>query len=59
MCRSSGVSAPPASVTLPLSRAQPVLTAALAWALYGEAVTATFVVGGAMVVAGVVLTERG
>ncbi len=41
------------------SNTQPVLTAALAWALHGEAVTATFVVGGAMVIAGVVLTERG
>ncbi len=41
------------------SNTQPVLAAALAWALYGEAVTATFVAGGAMVIAGVVLTERG
>ena len=41
------------------SNTQPVLAAGLAWALYGEAVTATFVAGGAMVIAGVVLTERG
>jgi drug/metabolite transporter (DMT)-like permease len=41
------------------SNTQPVLTAALSWALYGEAVTAAFVAGGAMVIAGVVLTERG
>ena len=41
------------------SNTQPVLTAALAWALHGEAVTASFVAGGAMVIAGVVLTERG
>lgn len=41
------------------SNTQPVLTAALAWALQGEPVSATFVAGGAMVIAGVVLTERG
>jgi drug/metabolite transporter (DMT)-like permease len=41
------------------SNLQPVLTALLAWALYGEALTGPFVAGGAMVVAGVVLTERG
>lgn len=41
------------------SNTQPVLAAALSWALYGEAVTATFALGGAMVIAGVVLTERG
>jgi drug/metabolite transporter (DMT)-like permease len=41
------------------SNTQPVLAAALAWAIFGEAVTATFVAGGAMVIAGVVLTERG
>lgn len=40
------------------SNLQPVLTALLAWALYGEALTAPFVAGGAMVVAGVVLAER-
>jgi drug/metabolite transporter (DMT)-like permease len=41
------------------SNLQPVFTAALAWLLYGEPITATFLVGGAMVLAGVVLTERG
>ncbi len=41
------------------SNLQPVLTALLAWALYGELLSGPFVVGGAMVVLGVVLTERG
>ncbi len=41
------------------SNLQPVLTAVLAWALYGERLTAAFLAGGAMVLAGVVLTERG
>ena len=41
------------------SNLQPVLTAVLAWAVYGENITAPFVAGGAMVIAGVVLTERG
>jgi drug/metabolite transporter (DMT)-like permease len=41
------------------SNLQPVLTALLAWAMYGESLTAPFVAGGAMVLAGVVLTERG
>ena len=41
------------------SNLQPVLTAALAWALYGERLTAPFLAGGAMVLAGVVMTERG
>ncbi len=40
------------------SNLQPVMTALLAWALYGEPLTAPFVAGGAMVLAGVVLTER-
>jgi drug/metabolite transporter (DMT)-like permease len=40
------------------SNIQPVLTALLAWAMYGEALTAPFVSGGAMVVAGVLLAER-
>ncbi len=40
------------------SNLQPVLTALLAWAVYGEALTGPFVAGGAMVVAGVLLTER-
>lgn len=38
---------------------QPVLTALLAWAAYGDRLTLPFVAGGAMVLAGVVLTERG
>lgn len=41
------------------SNLQPVFTAVLAWALYGERLTAPFLAGGAMVLAGVVLTERG
>jgi len=41
------------------SNLQPVLTALLAWAAYGERLSAPFVAGGAMVLAGVVLTERG
>jgi drug/metabolite transporter (DMT)-like permease len=41
------------------SNTQPVLAAALAWALYREPVTGSFALGGAMVIAGVVLTERG
>lgn len=41
------------------SNLQPVFTALLAWALHGEAVTASFALGGAMVLGGVVLTERG
>jgi drug/metabolite transporter (DMT)-like permease len=41
------------------SNLQPVLTAVAAWAIYGEPITPTFLVGGAMVLAGVVLTERG
>ncbi len=40
------------------SNLQPVLTALLAWVMYGEALTGPFVAGGAMVVAGVLLTER-
>jgi drug/metabolite transporter (DMT)-like permease len=40
------------------SNLQPVLTAAMAWAIYGEQLTASFIAGGAMVVAGVVVTER-
>jgi len=40
------------------SNLQPVLTALLAWVLYGERLTAPFAVGGAMVLAGVVMTER-
>lgn len=41
------------------SNLQPVFTAILAWALHGERLTAPFLAGGAMVLAGVVLTERG
>ncbi len=40
------------------SNLQPVMTAVLAWAIYGEPLTAPFVAGGAMVLAGVVMTER-
>lgn len=40
------------------SNIQPVMTALLAWALYGERLTAPFVGGGLMVVAGVILAER-
>lgn len=40
------------------SNLQPVLTAALAWAIYGEGLTASFIAGGAMVLAGVIVTER-
>jgi drug/metabolite transporter (DMT)-like permease len=40
------------------SNLQPVLTAGLAWAVYGERLTGPFLAGGAMVLAGVVLTER-
>jgi drug/metabolite transporter (DMT)-like permease len=38
---------------------QPVLTALLAWWMYGERLTAPFLAGGAMVLLGVLLTERG
>jgi drug/metabolite transporter (DMT)-like permease len=41
------------------SNLQPVLTALLAWAMYGERLTGAFAAGGAMVIAGVLLTERG
>ncbi len=40
------------------SNLQPVLTALLAWAMYGEALSVPFAVGGGLVVAGVVLAER-
>ncbi len=40
------------------SNLQPVLTAAIAWAIYGEKLTASFIAGGAMVLAGVIVTER-
>jgi drug/metabolite transporter (DMT)-like permease len=41
------------------SNLQPVLTALLAWAAYGEQLSGPFLAGGAMVLAGVLLTERG
>jgi len=41
------------------SNMQPVLTALLAWWMYGERLTAPFLVGGALVLAGVLLTQRG
>lgn len=41
------------------SNLQPVLTAVLAWWLFGERLTAPFLAGGAMVLAGVALTQRG
>jgi drug/metabolite transporter (DMT)-like permease len=41
------------------SSLQPVLTALGAWAAYGERLTGTFLLGTALVLAGVVLTERG
>ncbi|HTP53097.1 MAG TPA: DMT family transporter [Anaeromyxobacteraceae bacterium] len=41
------------------SNTQPVLTAILAWAMYGERFTPAFLGGGALVIAGVALTQRG
>jgi drug/metabolite transporter (DMT)-like permease len=41
------------------SNLQPVLTALLAWWMYGDRLTGAFAAGGAMVLAGVLLTERG
>jgi drug/metabolite transporter (DMT)-like permease len=41
------------------SNTQPVLTALLAWAVYGDALAPAFVAGSALVIAGVVMTERG
>jgi drug/metabolite transporter (DMT)-like permease len=40
------------------SNLQPVLTALLAWSLYGEQLTPQFVAGGALVLTGVFLAER-
>lgn len=40
------------------SNLQPVLTALLAWVIYGDRLTVPFLAGGAMVVAGVVATGR-
>ncbi len=41
------------------SNLQPVLTAVLAWLIYGEQLTPGFAVAGAMVLAGVALTQSG
>jgi drug/metabolite transporter (DMT)-like permease len=41
------------------SNTQPVLTALLAWAIYGDRLTPSFVVGGLLVIAGVAMTQRG
>lgn len=40
------------------SNLQPVLTALLSWAIYGERLTPAFLLGGAMVIGGVVVTQR-
>jgi drug/metabolite transporter (DMT)-like permease len=40
------------------SNLQPVLTALLSWAIYGERLTPAFLLGGAMVMSGVALTQR-
>jgi drug/metabolite transporter (DMT)-like permease len=40
------------------SNTQPVLTALLAWAIHGDPLTGAFVAGGALVIAGVALTQR-
>jgi drug/metabolite transporter (DMT)-like permease len=41
------------------SNTQPVLTALLAWMVYGDRLTPSFVVGGLLVIAGVAMTQRG
>jgi drug/metabolite transporter (DMT)-like permease len=41
------------------SNTQPVLTAVLAWAIYGDRLTPSFVAGGALVILGVWMTQRG
>jgi drug/metabolite transporter (DMT)-like permease len=41
------------------SNTQPVLTALLAWVVYGDRLTPAFVAGGLLVIAGVVMTQRG
>jgi drug/metabolite transporter (DMT)-like permease len=41
------------------SNTQPVLTAILAWALHGDPLSPAFAVGTVLVIAGVVMTERG
>ncbi|MEI6223507.1 MAG: DMT family transporter [Deltaproteobacteria bacterium] len=40
------------------SNTQPVLTALLAWALYGDPLTPSFVAGGVLVIVGVVMTQQ-
>jgi drug/metabolite transporter (DMT)-like permease len=40
------------------SNTQPVMTALLAWAVYGDRLTGSFVLGGALVLAGVATTQR-
>ena len=40
------------------SNTQPVLTALLAWVIYGDRLTPSFVVGGLLVIAGVVMTQQ-
>jgi len=40
------------------SNTQPVLTALLAWAIHGDPLTGAFLAGGALVIAGVALTQR-
>ena len=40
------------------SNTQPVLTAVLAWALYGDPLTPSFVAGGGLVILGVVMTQQ-
>jgi drug/metabolite transporter (DMT)-like permease len=41
------------------SNTQPVLTALLAWAVYGDPLTPSFVAGGVLVILGVAMTQRG
>ena len=41
------------------SNTQPVLTALLAWAVYGDQLTPSFVAGGVLVILGVAMTQRG
>ncbi len=48
-----------ASKVAVISNLQPVVAAALAWMVFREPVTAKFVIGTAVVLAGVVMTERG
>jgi drug/metabolite transporter (DMT)-like permease len=40
------------------SNTQPVLTALLAWMVYGDRLTPSFVVGGLLVIAGVAMTQQ-